>query len=1793
MDVSGAYSILINFAHAQDDCNTGPCYPPLGDLLVGRSNKLSASSTCGMNGPEQYCIIGHLQDEQKCFICDSRLPYNPISSTYSHLIENVITAFAPDRKKKWWQSANGMNKVSIQLDLDALFQFSHLILSFKTFRPAAMLVERSSDYGHTWKVFRYFSFDCGDSFPTVPTGPAQKVDDVICDSKYSDLEPSTDGEVVLKALDPNFQIYNPHSPQIQELITFTNLRINFTQLHTLGDIRLRKRQTEEKYYYALYEMVIRGSCFCNGHASQCVPVNNIRGDIFSQQGMVHGKCVCQHNTEGVNCERCKNVFKDSPWQPAGGGQAHECRRCNCNGHSERCHFDMAVYLASGRVSGGVCEECQHNTMGQHCEQCRPFYYHDLGRSLSDPATCVSCTCDPEGSLSNGLCESHSDPILNTVAGRCICKRNVEGTRCDQCKPGYFGLSAVDPEGCKACQCDSGGSVLEPSACDSVTGECFCQRFVTGRNCDQCLPNYWGLGNTVYGCSPCDCDIGGAYDNFCSSYDGHCRCLPNIIGHRCNEPAHSYFFAPLDYYLYEAELAEQLGNSASLIQATSLPKCDDYLRIQGYDFNVEHGRLVLRRISKRNIRHQRKRQLVNPESRVQIVSRERVPDKPMMWTGLGFARVPHGAGLQFIVNNIPHPMNFIAVIRYEPESTEDWTASIRIQPVNQQRDSQCRDNLLSQELSTVSMPATTRVAIPNVRFCLEPQVRYSVEIYFNRSPTPNSQPSSHILIDSLGLIPSIRSLENLCTGTELDQYRQYQCVEVASEAGPQILPDVCEKLIVSMSAQIHNGAIPCNCNPQGSASPVCSRFGGQCQCKPGVIGRCCDTCVPGSYGFGSNGCSSCVCNRQGALDSICNQLTGQCDCRRDVVGRACEQCRPGYYGFPSCRSCWCNGYSELCDSQTGVCQSCQAFTTGSYCERCIDGYYGNPALNEPCHQCQCPDVPNSGQYFAHSCYEDPRTLQLVCNCIEGYAGIHCDQCLPGFYGTPTRHGDQCLQCSCNDNIDERDPEACNPQTGECVKCLYNTYGPNCQFCKPGYYGSAINKDCRECTCYAFGVEREHCLPDGLCMCNQVTGQCPCLPYVFGNYCEQCAPNFWNLGSGRGCQPCYCDSRNSINTQCDQITGQCQCKDGYGGKTCSECQDNFYGNPRGQCIPCNCSYEGTERPMCNKITGACTCRTGVTGQHCNKCDWGYCKEFPTCTKCHPCFEPLDKEICILIPGMERLANKTYSVTDGKLASSIDERLKRLEENTSEVDKIINGSVTSLDTFERTKDYFEQISTMKMQVQPNLNLTNDTKALNRVINDLNHEVNKLTKNISVIKKYHEMTASANIQGVSDSINKYYQNSKASQEKVDGSKSVNDSKSTQETTASLFDKVLLNGSNKINELKKKVDLLDLSLVNNKICGVQSNLPCHKDLCGGALCRDDYGNRRCGGPYCNGALTVSKDAKIKAEETDDQMNNLLKQLQDTINQIDSVRKVTQESKDKATRLSDKITEMKNRLKKDKEQMKTVIQKVKDFLTADNVHPEDIKKIANYVLSLSLPISAKEVENKGKEIQKILSEIQDVDKEIEKLNQRSGEAKDLLKSAKKAENAAKEIPDTIEIENNLNKIKQVQRSTEDKIKTIKLDMNNAQDRISKLDEKTKPFADNFMTLMNSLSWLNNKTMELKNKTELNRVLAENAKKVADIATSSAEEADKEFEKLNDAYDNLKKLKLQEVPVDAKQKAQKLQEEASDMAKDLEEKLKRITRLEKSLQDGNKEIEEKSKRLGELEKMVIEIKMFIDNFSKTC
>ncbi|VDD97565.1 unnamed protein product [Enterobius vermicularis] len=378
----------------EDTCRDSSCYPETGNLLIGRKHRLSATSTCGLRGRQRYCIVSHLEEQTKCFYCDSRTEWRPSGDPYrlSHRIENVVSESYEERTRNWWQSENGVQNVSIRFDLEAEFHFTHLIMTFKSFRPAAMIIERSADFGKTWKPYRYFAYDCANTFPNIPPGPPQKHTDVICTRKYSEVAPSTGGELVYKVISPHIPTEDPYAKEIANLLKITNLRLNFTKLHTLGDDLLDYRpEIDEKYYYAVYEIVVRGSCSCYGHAQRCIPIEGVA--VSNRPDMVHGRCECTHNTKGLNCESCMDFFNDLPWRPAIGEETHECRRCNCNNHAATCHFDQKRYEESGNVSGGVCDNCRDNTQGQHCEECIPYYYRNPRAEIHDRDACIPCNCD--------------------------------------------------------------------------------------------------------------------------------------------------------------------------------------------------------------------------------------------------------------------------------------------------------------------------------------------------------------------------------------------------------------------------------------------------------------------------------------------------------------------------------------------------------------------------------------------------------------------------------------------------------------------------------------------------------------------------------------------------------------------------------------------------------------------------------------------------------------------------------------------------------------------------------------------------------------------------------------------------------------------------------------------------------------------------------------------------------------------------------------------------------------------------------------------------------------------------------------------------------------------------------------------------------------------------------------------------------------------------------------------------------------------------------------------------------
>ncbi|GCB82233.1 hypothetical protein scyTo_0021962, partial [Scyliorhinus torazame] len=295
----------------------------------------------------------------------------------------------------------------------------------------------------------------------------------------------------------------------------------------------------------------------------------------------------------------------------------------------------------------------------------------------------------------------------------------------------------------------------------------------------------------------------------------------------------------------------------------------------------------------------------------------------------------------------------------------------------------------------------------------------------------------------------------------DEMMRYMCLDSFMMASMPMLAEMCVRLICSISAIMHDKALHCQCDPQGSISSVCEKVGGQCQCKSNVIGQRCNQCAPDYYGFGPNGCSPCSCNPEGSILSMCDQTTGQCQCRSGARGRQCDACHPQHWGFPNCRPCQCNGHSEECDPQTGTCVNCRDNTCGHHCERCSDGYYGDPVLGSgaQCRPCPCPDYPGGDNYHGVSCHADLDSNQIVCYCNTGYSGSRCDKCAPGYYGNPQVAGGKCWPCRCNNNIDVTDPGSCHPHTGQCLKCLYNTDGDHCEACKAGYYGNPLLRDCR--------------------------------------------------------------------------------------------------------------------------------------------------------------------------------------------------------------------------------------------------------------------------------------------------------------------------------------------------------------------------------------------------------------------------------------------------------------------------------------------------------------------------------------------------------------------------------------------------------------------------------------------------------------------------------------------------------------------------------------------------------------
>ncbi|XP_059472124.1 laminin subunit gamma-1 isoform X2 [Neocloeon triangulifer] len=253
-----------------------------------------------------------------------------------------------------------------------------------------------------------------------------------------------------------------------------------------------------------------------GRFARCVPCNcNGHADICDADT---GRCICQHNTAGENCELCARGFYGN----ALAGTDSDCQPCPCPNQS------ACVQLLDETV---VCLECPKGYGGPRCDICSDGYFGDPeGRFGSFRSKCEPCDCnsnvDPNGI---GNC--------NRTTGECLkCIYNTGGSHCEVCLPGFFGDALSLPKGdCKTCQCNGLGTERTkegPFACDQISGQCRCKPYVTGKNCDVCEDGFYNI-NSGEGCQACNCDPIGSLDGTCDMTTGQCKCRPGVTGLRCD------------------------------------------------------------------------------------------------------------------------------------------------------------------------------------------------------------------------------------------------------------------------------------------------------------------------------------------------------------------------------------------------------------------------------------------------------------------------------------------------------------------------------------------------------------------------------------------------------------------------------------------------------------------------------------------------------------------------------------------------------------------------------------------------------------------------------------------------------------------------------------------------------------------------------------------------------------------------------------------------------------------------------------------------------------------------------------------------------------------------------------------------------------------------------------------------------------------------------------------------------------------------------------------------------------
>ncbi|XP_024124421.1 laminin subunit gamma-1 [Oryzias melastigma] len=761
-------------------------------------------------------------------------------------------------------------------------------------------------------------------------------------------------------------------------------------------------------------------------------------------------------------------------------------RCKCNGHASEC-----VKSGGGRL---LCD-CKHNTAGDDCNVCKPFFNdRPWRRAAADSANeCLPCNCNGKSS------DCYFDPELYRATGHgghCRnCADNTDGPNCERCLDNYY----RDQSGnrCQPCSCSPIGS-LSPQ-CDRG-GVCACKPGVTGEKCDRCLPGYHSL--TEAGCRQCSCSPSGSTQE-CDVATGQCRCKENVEGFSCDrcklgffnlDPHNPQGCTPCFCFQHSSVCDSAEGFSVHSITST-FTNGDEKWKGQQQD-----------------------------GSSVSI-----------QWS-------PSGQEVSLSSDSFL-PMYFVAPEKFLGNQILSYGQNLSLNFRVERR-----DNRLSAE-DLILEGANMRVAVPLIAqgnaYPNENMQRYVFRLH-DSTDYPWRPHVSHS--DFQKLLQNLTAIKFRGTYSERSSGFLDNVSLVTARRAPGVPARWVEQCTCPQGYQGQHcqqctlgfrrarpelGAFsscePCSCNGHSDA---CNPNTGACDCQHNTAGLSCERCKDGFYGDATQGtstdCQPCPCPAGATCAIVPSTREVVCtNCPPGTTGKRCELCDDGHFGNPlgqngpvrSCHKCVCSGNIDLnavgnCNRETGECLKCVNDTEGYFCDRCKEGFYGNALSTAPgkrCKSCSCSPLGTVDRQTGCS------QVTGQCECLPNVAERDCSACQPGHFNLQSGNG--CERCNCNP-IGSTNGQ-CDITSGQC-ECQPGVSGLHCDRCEVNFFGFSAS-GCKPCDCDPEGSSSGQCKDDG---------RCECRPGFVGARCDMCEENYFYNRSVPGCQQCpscYGLVRDKVNQQ----------------------------------------------------------------------------------------------------------------------------------------------------------------------------------------------------------------------------------------------------------------------------------------------------------------------------------------------------------------------------------------------------------------------------------------------------------------------------------------------------------------------------------------------------------------------------------------------------------------------------------------------------------------------------------------